>query len=73
MKTSREKLKELSWWSYDEKDTVFSVKRARAWEQQQLNIERIKAEIVAENKILDEKDWWNETGKSNLNHHPPLL
>ena len=58
VKTSREKLKELAWGSYDEKDTVSSVKKARAGEQQQLNIERIKAEIVAENAKMME--WNNE-------------
>ena len=56
IKTSREKLIELAWSSYDEKDTVSEVKKARAGEQQQLNIERIKAEIVAENaKMVEEK------------------
>ena len=55
VKTSRDKLKELAWDSYDEKDTVSAVKKARAGEQQQLNIERIKAEIVAENaKMVEE-------------------
>ena len=54
VKTSRKKLKELSWTSYDEKETVFEVKKARAGEQQQLNIERIKAEIAAENAKKEE-------------------
>ena len=54
-KTSREKLKELAWWSYDEKDTVSSVKKARAGEQQQLNIERIKSEIITANERLAEE------------------
>ena len=48
VKTSREKLKELAWSAYDAKDTVSHVKKARAWEQQQLMLERMKAEI--ENK-----------------------
>ena len=56
VKTSREKLKELSWTSYDEKETVFEVKKARAGEQQQLNIERIKAEIAAENAKKEESE-----------------
>ena len=59
VKTSREKLKELSWTSYDEKETVFEVKKARAGEQQQLNIERIKAEIAAEN-AKKEESWSSE-------------
>ncbi len=54
VKTSREKLIELAWSSYDEKDTVASVKRARAWEQQQINLERIKAEIEAEAKANEQ-------------------
>lgn len=45
VKTSREKLKELAWSAYDAKDTVSHVKKARAWEQQQLVLERMKAEI----------------------------
>ena len=57
VKTSREKLRELAWDAYDEKDTVSAVKKARAGEQQQLNIERIKAEIVAENEKMTE---WNQ-------------
>ena len=57
VKTSREKLIELAWGSYDEKETVASVKKARAGEQQQLNIERIKAEITVENmKMVKEND-----------------
>ena len=56
VKTSREKLKELAWGSYDENDTVSAVKKARAGEQQQLNIERIKAEIAAENEKMAEEN-----------------
>ena len=55
VKTSREKLRELAWDAYDDKATVSSVKKARAGEQQQLNIERIKAEIVAENAKMSEE------------------
>ena len=61
MKTSREKLKELAGGSYDEKDTVSAVKKARAGEQQQLNIERIKAEIAAENEKMAEENKENLT------------
>ena len=57
IKTSRERLKELAWDSYDDKDTVSVVKKARAGEQQQLNLERIKAEIVAENEKMVEEKW----------------
>lgn len=49
VKTSREILKNLAWGSYDENDTVISVKKARAWEQQQIQIERMKAEFENEN------------------------
>ena len=56
VKTSREKLKELAWSSYDENDTVSAVKKARAGEQQQINIERIKAEIAAENEKMAEEN-----------------
>jgi len=66
VKTSREKLKELAWGSYDDKDTVSEVKKARAGEQQQLNIERIKAEIIAQNeKMIEEK-------KENLTKNIPV-
>ena len=65
VKTSREKLKELAWGSYDEKDTVSEVKKARAGEQQQLNIERIKAEIVAENAKMVEEKKESQTNISN--------
>ena len=61
VKTSREKLKELAGGSYDEKDTVSEVKKARAGEQQQLNIERIKAEIAAENEKMAEENKENLT------------
>ena len=54
-------MKELSWNSYDEKETVFKVKKARAGEQLQLNIERIKAEIKAQNEKIAEEN------KENLN------
>ena len=56
VKTSHEKLKELAWSSYNEADTVISVKKARAWEQQQLNIDRIKAEIAEKNEKIVEND-----------------
>ena len=49
VKTSREKLIALAWTSFDEQDTVFSVKKARAGEQQELEIERIKSEIAKDN------------------------
>jgi phage terminase small subunit len=61
VKTSREKLKELAWGSYDEKDTVSAVKKARAGEQQQLNIERIKAEIAEQNEKIAEENKENLT------------
>jgi len=61
VKTSREKLKELAWGSYDEKDTVSAVKKARAGEQQQLNIERIKAEIAEQNEKMAEENKENLT------------
>ena len=48
VKTSREKLVELAGSAYDENDTVVSVKKARAGEQQQINIERLKAETISE-------------------------
>ena len=68
VKTSREKLKELAWGSYDEKDTVSEVKKARAGEQQQLNIERIKAEIKAENeKMVEEKE--NQTKNISIDEN----
>ena len=47
--------------SYDEKDTVSAVKKARAGEQQQLNIERIKAEIAAQNEKMAEENKENLT------------
>lgn len=47
-KTSREILKELAGGAYDEEDTVVAVKKARAGEEQQIRIERMKAEIAAE-------------------------
>ena len=53
-KTTREILQELAWWSYDEQDTVAVVKKARAGEEQQLRIERMKAEIEAANNIKTE-------------------
>ena len=65
VKTSREKLKELAGGSYDEKDTVSEVKKARAGEQQQLNIERIKAEIAAENAKMVEENKENLTKSNN--------
>jgi len=67
VKTSREKLKELAGGSYDEKDTVSAVKKARAGEQQQLNIERIKAEIAAENEKMAEENKENLTKISSDN------
>lgn len=67
VKTSREKLKELAGGSYDEKDTVSAVKKARAGEQQQLNIERIKAEIAAENEKMSEENKENLTKISSDN------
>ena len=60
VKTSRPKLIELAWWSYDEKDSVVSVKKARAGEQQQINIERIKAEISVESEIKEKQVWEKE-------------
>ena len=60
-------MKELAGGSYDEKDTVSAVKKARAGEQQQLNIERIKAEIVAENEKMIEENQENLTKISNDN------
>ncbi|MBR4634078.1 hypothetical protein IKO50_03890 [bacterium] len=54
-------MKELAGGSYDEKDTVSAVKKARAGEQQQLNIERIKAEIAAENEKVAEENKENLT------------
>lgn len=54
-KTTREKLKELAWWAYDEADTVSAVKKARAWEQQQIMIERMKAEIAAANEKAEKE------------------
>ena len=65
VKTSREKLKELAWWSYDENDTVAYVKKARAGEQQQLNISRIKAEILVDN-IRNEENNREEKNKNIL-------
>jgi hypothetical protein len=53
--------------SYDEKDTVSAVKKARAGEQQQLNIERIKAEIAAENEKMAEENKENLTKISSDN------
>jgi len=45
---------------------VAAVKKARAGEQQQLNIERIKAEIIAQNeKMVEEK-------KENLTKNIPV-
>ena len=61
VKTSREKLKELAGGSYDEKDTVSAVKKARAGEQQQLNLERIKAEIAEQNEKMAEENKENLT------------
>ena len=59
-------MKELAWGSYDENDTVSAVKKARAGEQQQLNIERIKAEIIAENaKMVDENLTKNVSSEKN--------
>lgn len=72
VKTSREKLKELAWWSYDENDTVSAVKKARAGEQQQLNIERIKAEIAAENTKMAEENKTN-LNKSTFNNEDRVL
>ena len=72
VKTSREKLKELAWWSFDENDTVSAVKKARAGEQQQLNIERIKAEIVAENTKMAEENKVNQN-KSTFNNEETVL
>ena len=69
VKTSREKLKELAWWSYDDKDTVSEVKKARAGEQQQLNIERIKAEIAAENEKMAEERKENLTKNISNNEN----
>lgn len=60
VKTSRPKLIELAWWSYDEKDSVVSVKKARVGEQQQINIERIKAEISLESEIKEKQVWEKE-------------
>ena len=54
-------MKELAGGSYDEKDTVSAVKKARAGEQQQINIERIKAEIAAENEKMAEENKENLT------------
>jgi hypothetical protein len=54
-------LKELAGGSYDEKDTVSAVKKARAGEQQQLNIERIKAEIAEQNEKMAEENKENLT------------
>ena len=73
VKTSREKLKELAWGSYDENDTVSAVKKARAWEQQQLNIERIKAEIAAQNEKMVEGNKENLTKISSDNVQNNLL
>jgi hypothetical protein len=53
--------------SYDEKDTVSAVKKARSGEQQQLNIERIKAEIAAENEKMAEENKENLTKISSDN------
>jgi len=61
VKTSRDRLKELAWGSYDEKDTVSVVKKARAGEQQQLNLERIKAEIAEQNEKMAEENKENLT------------
>jgi len=61
VKTSRDRLKELAWWSYDERDTVSVVKKARAGEQQQLNLERIKAEIAEQNEKMAEENEENQT------------
>lgn len=69
VKTSREKLKELAWGSYDEKDTVSEVKKARAGEQQQLNIERIKAEIKAENEKMVEEKKENQTKNISIDEN----
>jgi hypothetical protein len=49
----------LSGGSYDENDTVSAVKKARAGEQQKLNIERIKAEIEAQNEKMAEENLTN--------------
>jgi phage terminase small subunit len=54
-------LKELAGGSYDEKDTVSTVKKARAGEQQQLNLERIKAEIAEQNEKMAEENKENLT------------
>jgi hypothetical protein len=54
-------LKELAGGSYDENDTVSAVKKARAGEQQQLNIERIKAEIAEQNEKMAEENKENLT------------
>ena len=51
VKTSRTILKYLAWWLYDKNDTVISVKKARAWEQQQIQIERMKAEFEKNNEF----------------------
>lgn len=52
VKTSRTILKNLAWWLYDDDDTVTSVKRARSWEEQQIQIDRMKAEFEENNELI---------------------
>ena len=55
VKTSREILRDLAWSSFDPEETVSAVRIMRAWEQQQIILERMKSEIVAENAKMVEK------------------
>ena len=55
VKTSRETLKDLAWSSFTPEETVSRVRIMRAGEQQQIILERMKQEIIAENAKMAEK------------------